>query len=181
MPLGEVRRPRGARPSTAAAAPARTLASMEIRLCDDRGADGFSWIVDEPATRTSHVLASDGRVWLVDPILFAPALERASALGTVTAVLQLLDRHNRDCAAIAAELGVPHLVAPVEIPRQSVRHDRAPTPATLEGKRALVARSPHARRAGGGRDEPLLHGGTRTRRRASAAPPVAAARGARPV
>jgi hypothetical protein len=31
-------------------------------------------------------------------------------------VLQLLDRHNRDCAAVAAELGVPHLVVPDAVP-----------------------------------------------------------------
>ena len=89
---------------------------MEIRFCDDRGAQGFSWIVDEPATRTSHVLASDGRVWLVDPVLYEPALERARTLGGPVAVLQLLDRHNRDCAAVASALGVPHLVVPDSLP-----------------------------------------------------------------
>jgi hypothetical protein len=85
---------------------------MEIRMCDDRGERGFSWIVDEPMTRTSHALAVDGRVWLVDPVRDPPALERAAGLGAPQAVLQLLDRHNRDCAALAEELGVPHLVAP---------------------------------------------------------------------
>lgn len=89
---------------------------MRIELCDDRGDDGFSWIVDEPATRTSHALAAGGRVWLVDPVRFEPALERAASLGRPAAVLQLLDRHNRDCAAIAQELGVPHLVAPDAVP-----------------------------------------------------------------
>ena len=88
---------------------------MEFRFCDDRGARGFSWIVDEPATRTSHVLASDGRVWLVDPVRYEPALERAATLGTAVAVLQLLDRHNRDCAAVATMLGVPHIVVPDEL------------------------------------------------------------------
>ncbi|HEX6725094.1 MAG TPA: hypothetical protein VF073_07590 [Gaiella sp.] len=89
---------------------------MEIRICDDRGAQGFSWIVDEPATRTSHVLASDGRVWLVDPVRHEPALERVRGLGEPVAVVQLLDRHNRDCAAVAASLGVPHLVVPDALP-----------------------------------------------------------------
>ena len=89
---------------------------MGIELCDDRGAAGFSWIVDEPATRTSHALADGGRVWLVDPVRFEPALERATSLGEAAAVVQLLDRHNRDCAPIAAELGVPHLVTPDAVP-----------------------------------------------------------------
>lgn len=89
---------------------------MAIRLCDDRGPHGFSWIVDEPATRTSHALASDGRVWLVDPVRFEPALVGARGLGEPVAVLQLLDRHNRDCASVAGELGVPHVVAPDTVP-----------------------------------------------------------------
>jgi hypothetical protein len=89
---------------------------VEIRYCDDRGAQGFSWIVDEPATRTSHVLASNGRVWLVDPVRYEPALERARTLGQPAAVLQLLDRHNRDCAAVAVTLRVPHLVVPDALP-----------------------------------------------------------------
>jgi hypothetical protein len=87
-----------------------------IEFCDDRGEHGFSWIVDEPMTRTSHALATDGRVWLVDPVRFEPALERALGLGRPAAVLQLLDRHNRDCAAVSAELAVPHIVAPDAVP-----------------------------------------------------------------
>lgn len=89
---------------------------MTIRLCDDRGEHGFSWIADEPMTRTSHALAAEGRVWLVDPVRFEPALARARKLGEAAAVLQLLDRHNRDCEEIARELGVPHVVAPDSVP-----------------------------------------------------------------
>jgi hypothetical protein len=89
---------------------------VTIRFCDDRGERGFSWIVDEAMSRTSHALAADGRVWLVDPVRHEPALERALGLGEPAAVLQLLDRHNRDCASLAAELGVPHLVVPAALP-----------------------------------------------------------------
>jgi hypothetical protein len=85
---------------------------MDARFCDERGEHGFSWIVDEPATRTSHVLADGGRVWLVDPVDWPEAIGRAHGLGRPEAVLQLLDRHNRDCTTLAARLGVPHLVAP---------------------------------------------------------------------
>ena len=92
------------------------LQGVTIELCDERGAEGFSWIDDEPATRTSHALAAGGRVWLVDPVRFEPALERARTLGEPAAVLQLLDRHNRDCASVARQLGVPHLVAPDAVP-----------------------------------------------------------------
>ncbi len=89
---------------------------MEIRFCDDRGEHGFSWVVDESATRTSHALAADGKVWLVDPVRHGPALKRARSLGVPTGVIQLLDRHNRDSESIAKELGVPHLVTPDELP-----------------------------------------------------------------
>jgi hypothetical protein len=87
---------------------------MEIRFCDELPF-GFSWLVaDEPVTRTSHALVANGRVWLVDPVEWEPALERAASADP-GGVLQLLDRHNRDCAAIAARLGVPHLVVPESI------------------------------------------------------------------
>ena len=87
-----------------------------VHFCDDRGACGFSWIVAEPVTRTSHALCADGRVWLVDPVDWPDAIERAHALGEPAGVLQLLDRHNRDCAAVASGLGVPRLVVPTAVP-----------------------------------------------------------------
>lgn len=67
-------------------------------------------------TRTSHALVADGRLWLVDPVDWPEAIDRATALGRPVAVLQLLDRHNRDCAPIAERLGVPHLVTPSALP-----------------------------------------------------------------
>jgi hypothetical protein len=88
---------------------------VRARFCDELPS-GFSWLVDEPATRTSHALAADGRVWFVDPVDWAPALDRALALGTPAAVVQLLDRHTRDCAALAGRLNVLHLVVPDVLP-----------------------------------------------------------------
>jgi hypothetical protein len=94
---------------------------MDARFCDDLGPDGFGWIVDEAMTRTSHALAADGRVWLVDALDWPEAIERALGLGEPAAVVQLLDRHNRDCAALAKRLGVPHVVAPDELPGSAFR------------------------------------------------------------
>ena len=78
---------------------------------------GFSWWPGEAATRTSHALdtGEDG-VWIVDPVDVPEAIDRAAALGPPAGVIQLLDRHNRDCAAVAARLGVPHLRLPDAIP-----------------------------------------------------------------
>jgi hypothetical protein len=88
---------------------------MNARFCDELPF-AFSWLVEEPITRTSHALAAAGRVWLVDPVEWAPALERVGQLGAPAAVVQLLDRHNRDCASLAARLGIPHLVTPASVP-----------------------------------------------------------------
>ena len=83
-------------------------------MYDDFGF-GFSWLRDEALTRTSHALDTGDGVWLVDPVDVPEAIERAVALGPTAGVLQLLDRHNRDCAAIAARLGVPQLRLPAAI------------------------------------------------------------------
>ena len=76
---------------------------------------GFSWFPDEQFTRTSHALATGSGVWLVDPVDASEPLERAAELGEPAGVLQLLDRHERDCAKIAARLEVPHLRVPAAV------------------------------------------------------------------
>ncbi len=76
---------------------------------------GLTWVVAEPMERAFHALVDDGRVWLVDP-LDGPEMKDAAALGEPAAVLQLLDRHNRDCAEIAGRFGVPHLKVPDAVP-----------------------------------------------------------------
>jgi hypothetical protein len=55
-------------------------------------------------------------VWLIDPFDDEPALQAAATLGRPAGVLQLLDRHNRDCDSIAARLGVPLLRLPDRAP-----------------------------------------------------------------
>jgi hypothetical protein len=67
-------------------------------------------------TRTAHALVADGRVWLVDALDWPDAIGRAHELGEPAGVIQLLDRHDRDCAVLAERLGVPHLVAPDVLP-----------------------------------------------------------------
>jgi hypothetical protein len=81
-------------------------------LAFDESPAGLSWILDEPMQRASHALVSDGRVWLVDPVDVPEAMARVATLGEPAGVVQLLDRHNRDCAAVAERLGVAHLRLP---------------------------------------------------------------------
>jgi hypothetical protein len=83
---------------------------MAIRFCDEHPS-GFGWIHPEPGfmERASHALRAgdDGGVVLVDPV-DDPALDaRLRQLGEPVAVVQLLDRHTRDGAALAARYGVP--------------------------------------------------------------------------
>jgi hypothetical protein len=79
------------------------------RFRDDH-AFGLEWIADRPQRleRASHALTDGGRVWLVDPVEVDGLEERLAALGAVAGVIQLLGRHGRDCATLAARHGVPH-------------------------------------------------------------------------
>ena len=88
-----------------------------MRFVDDLGY-AFGWIAPEPPLleRASHAIALDGRVWVIDPVADDEALERVRALGEPAGVLQLLDRHNRDCRAVADRLGVPLHVVPGVVP-----------------------------------------------------------------
>lgn len=75
---------------------------------------GFGWIAPQrpQLQMASHALFVEGRVWVVDPIDGEGVDERVRALGEPAGVIQLLDRHRRDCAAFARRLGVPHHVVP---------------------------------------------------------------------
>jgi hypothetical protein len=82
---------------------------------NDEFEHGFGWSTDEERIpRTSHAIRASGRVWLLDVVDGDGLDERIAALGEPAAVVQLLDRHNRDCAAVADRLGVPLHVTPFE-------------------------------------------------------------------
>ncbi|MFL5979762.1 MAG: hypothetical protein ACJ76O_14210 [Gaiellaceae bacterium] len=75
---------------------------------------GFGWVAPERRRLrlASHGLLADGGVWVVDPLEGEGVEERLRRLGEPAGVIQLLDRHGRDCAAFAQRLGVPHHVVP---------------------------------------------------------------------
>lgn len=77
---------------------------------------GFGWIEDARLHRTAHALLAGGRVWVIDPFEADGVLERIRALGEPAGVIQLIDRHARDGAAFAWELGVPLHVVPRSVP-----------------------------------------------------------------
>lgn len=86
---------------------------MTFLYCDEIEF-GFGWIVEERLARTSHALAADGGVWVVDPVDIPGIDERIRLFGEPRGVVQLLDRHRRDCAEVAARLGVPLHAVPFD-------------------------------------------------------------------
>jgi hypothetical protein len=85
---------------------------MGVRL--QRHALGVTWVEQNAMARAAHALVDDRRVWLIDPYENAEAMAAATELGTPVGVLQLLDRHNRDCKTIAQRFGVPLLRLPMD-------------------------------------------------------------------
>ena len=79
---------------------------MELRF--DEFEHGLEWVSeDDKLARMGHAVLAGGSVWLTD-VVDGPGLdEQITALGSPAAVVQLLDRHPRDCAAVAQRLGVP--------------------------------------------------------------------------
>jgi hypothetical protein len=90
---------------------------VEARIVDELPF-AFGWIAPQPRfmQRCSHAVAAGGRVWVIDPVADDAALDRVLALGEPGGVVQLLDRHARDCALVAGQLGVPHYAVPDEPP-----------------------------------------------------------------
>jgi hypothetical protein len=80
----------------------------ELRVID-RFDGGVGWLAfpDETMQRASHALAVDGAVWVVDPV-DAPGVDDLLAeYGEVAGVVVGLDRHLRDCDAVADRHDVP--------------------------------------------------------------------------
>ncbi|MGK2956739.1 MAG: hypothetical protein ACSLFI_13870 [Solirubrobacterales bacterium] len=94
---------------------------MGVRI--DESEVGLTWVEDDAMARASHALVSDGKVWIVDPVDVPEAMALVADLGEPVAVLQLLDRHGRDCEKVAARLDIPHVLLPDEMkstPFQSI-------------------------------------------------------------
>jgi len=81
---------------------------VAVEWCDELDF-AVGWIHPEPGwmQRAGHAVRSGGGVWVIDPPSGEGVLERIRALGEPAGVVQLLDRHPRDAARIAEQLGVP--------------------------------------------------------------------------
>lgn len=99
----------------------------------DRFDHGVGWIAypDETMQRASHAIADDGDVWVIDPIDVPDLDELLAEYGEVRGVVLLLDRHKRDCAAVAnrhdVAVWVPEFMdgveADLDAPVERFRHD----------------------------------------------------------
>jgi hypothetical protein len=76
---------------------------------------GLTWVETSGMRRAAHALRANGRLWLIDPFEDDVALSAAAELASPAAVIQLLDRHNRDCGSIAQRLEVPLLRLPEQV------------------------------------------------------------------
>lgn len=87
---------------------------MELRFIDEFE-HGLGWTPEgDSLERVSHAVLAGGRVWLTD-VLDGPGIDdRIRALGEAAGVVQLIDRHPRDGAAVAERLGVPLHVTPFD-------------------------------------------------------------------
>lgn len=88
---------------------------MDVRFADGP-ADMITWIAADPGfmQRASHALVEGGRTWLVDPVDAPGARERLATLPPVAGVIQLLDRHGRDCATMASSFDAPLHMTPAD-------------------------------------------------------------------
>ena len=79
-----------------------------MQTCDELPFS-LGWLAPQPAfmQRASHALATDAGVYVIDPVDVPGAEERIRALGEPAGVIQLIDRHERDCEPFAERLGVP--------------------------------------------------------------------------
>ncbi len=75
----------------------------------DRWDRGAGWLAhpDEDMQRASHVLGTDAGALVVDPVDAEGIDDLLAEFGEVAGVVLLLDRHKRDCAAVATRHDVP--------------------------------------------------------------------------
>jgi len=75
----------------------------------DRAEDGVGWIAypDETMQRASHAVVSAEGLWVIDPVDAAGLDDLLAEYGDVAGVVVLLDRHERDAAAVASRHDVP--------------------------------------------------------------------------
>jgi hypothetical protein len=103
----------------------------------DRFDGGVGWIAHpgETMQRASHALATDGGVWVVDPVDADGVDDLLAEFGEVRGVVTLLDRHKRDSAAVANRHDVPvylpeffeGVADELDAPVERFQHDLAET------------------------------------------------------
>jgi hypothetical protein len=85
------------------------VSGLQVFPLDDHGS--FAWMLgpSDPASRTSTALVLPAGTLLIDPLDSPELAGRLAPLPAVVGVVTLLDRHQRDAAALAERLGVQRL------------------------------------------------------------------------
>jgi hypothetical protein len=104
---------------------------LELYPLDDRGS--FSWLLgrSDAMSRASAAIVLDAGTVLVDPVDAEGLDAELAALPPMIGVATLLDRHQRDAAAIAERRGVPRLT-PVALGGDGVHLDGVQERAVIE-------------------------------------------------
>jgi hypothetical protein len=82
---------------------------LEVHPLDDRGSVAWLLGATDPALRASSAIVVDAGTLVVDPVDGDGLDALLSGLPSVIGVVTLLDRHQRDAAAVAERLGAPRL------------------------------------------------------------------------
>lgn len=108
-------RPHRGFPDSEVPDPAGQPSGSDVRFCDELDF-AFGWVHADPPwmDRAGHAVLSGAGVWVIDPPDGVGVEERIRALGEPAGVVQLLDRHPRDCEALAGRLDVPLHVLPFD-------------------------------------------------------------------
>lgn len=96
----------------------QTLTTLPI---DEHGSVAWISFPGEWMQRASAAVMTAAGLVLVDPVDHHDLDERLAAVGRVVSVVRLLDRHGRDCAAVAARHGVEVVDRPLGEPWPGVR------------------------------------------------------------
>jgi hypothetical protein len=86
-----------------------SAATIEVHPLDDRGSVAWLLGAADPAQRASSAIVVDAGTLVVDPVTGDGLDALLSGLPPVIGVVTLLDRHQRDAAAVAERLGAPRL------------------------------------------------------------------------
>jgi hypothetical protein len=109
-------------------------AAIDVHPLDDRGSVAWLLGAADPAQRASCAIVLDAGTLVVDPVDGDGLDALLAGLPSVIGVVTLLDRHQRDAAAIGERLGAPRLT-PIALGGSGVAVDGVEERSVFERRR----------------------------------------------